>query len=33
VPGVAAAVGAGVYRVVLRVNGQQARSSPDVTVP
>ena len=33
VPGVAAAVGAGVYRVVLRVNGQQARSSPSVTVP
>lgn len=33
VPGVAAAVGAGTFLVVLRVNGQQARSSPRVTVP
>lgn len=33
VPGVAAAVSAGSYRVVLRVNNQQARLSPGVTVP
>lgn len=33
VAGVAAAVPAGSYRVVLRVNNQQARLSPSVTVP
>lgn len=33
VAGVAAAVGAGSYRVILRVNNQQAKASPEVTVP
>lgn len=33
VPGAAAAAPAGAYRVILRVNNQQARSSPSVTVP
>jgi hypothetical protein len=33
VPGVAAAVAAGTYRVILRVNDQQARGSPEVTLP
>jgi len=33
VPGAAAAVPAGSYRVILRVNNQQARSSPSVTLP
>lgn len=33
VPGAAAAAPAGTYRVILRVNNQQARSSPSVTVP
>lgn len=30
---VAAAVGAGTYRVILRVNNQQAKASPEVTLP
>jgi len=33
VPGAAAAVPAGTYRVILRVNNQQAKASPGVTVP
>ncbi|MGY4532009.1 hypothetical protein ACVW0Y_001125 [Pseudomonas sp. TE3786] len=33
VPGAAAAVGTGSYRVILRVNNQQAQGSPLVTVP
>lgn len=33
VPGAAAVPPAGSYRVILRVNNQQARSSPSVTVP
>lgn len=33
VAGVVAAVGAGEYRVILRVNNQQAKASPAVTVP
>jgi hypothetical protein len=33
VPGVAAAVPAGSYRAILRVNNQQAKASPTVTVP
>lgn len=33
VAGVAAAVGAGSFRVILRVNNQQAKGSPEVTVP
>jgi hypothetical protein len=33
VAGAQAAVQAGSYRVILRVNDQQARSSPSVTVP
>jgi hypothetical protein len=33
VPGAGTAVPAGTYRVILRVNNQQARSSPSVTVP
>lgn len=33
VAGVAAAVGAGTYRVILRVNNQQAKASPEVAVP
>jgi hypothetical protein len=33
VAGAAAAVPAGSYRVILRVNNQQAKASPRVTVP
>jgi hypothetical protein len=33
VPGAAGAVPAGTYRVILRVNNQQAKASPPVTVP
>jgi hypothetical protein len=33
VPGVAGAVPAGTYRAILRVNNQQAKSSPTVTLP
>ena len=33
VPGVAGAVPAGTYRAILRVNNQQARSSPTVMLP
>ena len=33
VPGAQAAVPAGSYRVILRVNDQQAKSSPSVVVP
>ena len=33
VPGAGAAVPAGTYRVILRVNNQQAKASPSVTAP
>ena len=33
VPGAGAAVPAGTYRVILRVNNQQAKSSPSVVAP